>query len=228
MSPYELRDNARIKDEFFGLVLRRFNFFSSFSSIPFPVIALYHRKKTAARARGDEIELNLKRLQEEGKNFVISTAKDFKKVSTVDAVPADDDKMVRKFLDSKCKESKRLLFFSGALFEATENGDNYKNSQVLLMLDVPTEEDVRMKRPITMYAVGAGSKRPAVLYYDPPPSKETVVNKWNWEEVKIRHSGENYVSTSSFSAYRMQYTMVQIGSMTVSLFVFEFEIKFGI
>lgn len=216
MSPMQLRGNSEIFHRFRGLMLKHVNFVSSFKKVPRDTVKCYHRKKSAAKARHDEIDEYIRSFEDGNIKFVISEACDYKKVGNAEPTSADGEPAVVKYLDAKCRESKRLLFFEGALFEATSNViGQYYNSQILIMLDVPSEEDVRLKKPIKLYAAPAGSKRPAKKIYDPPPSRDEVLNVWGWKEVSLGPPPESFHKGANFWAYRKQYSLVHVGNTTV-------------
>lgn len=221
-SPSELKDDDALFAEFCKLLLENVNFVSSMDKTPVDTVRLYSRRITTAAARGDFIRNITTLMRENGADLVVSEASDFKKYEGSLAEPmslnGDTDKYIIKKLDKDSKESRSLAFFSGALFEATRNvHGKYLNSQTLLMLDVPTQEQVDSKQPIKLYVMPEKSQKPDKLYHDPPPTKEVVENDWGWKEVLVHHNEENWVSVKGqVKAYRKQYPLVHLGNTTVS------------
>ena len=82
-------------------------------------------------------------------------------------------------MNRQMKESTRLWFYEGALFESTLNYKSkirercYSQSQLLIMIDVPTIDQVNKKAPIKMYAAKAGVNH--IDARSGVPSKEDLV-----------------------------------------------------
>ena len=83
-----------------------------------------------------------------------------------------------------------MLFYEGVLFESTLNYKSkirercysYSQSQLLIMLDVPTIDQVNKKAPIEMYAAKAGVNHIDVR--SGVPSKEDLVDV-GWTPLKV-------------------------------------------
>lgn len=148
------------------------------------------------------------------------------KGSASDFKTADGVAQVEQMLDknSNVKEPKRLLFFKGAVYQATRNkrssnGFEYYNAQTMIMLSTPSEEDLKNFKPITLYACPPGSKVPSTLYYKEVPSVEEVENVWKWKKVMVTTTGEECQvngRNNYLSAVRKQYTLTHPGASTVS------------
>lgn len=182
---------------------------------------MYHRKKSAVRATDDFIDTTKNYLTQKERHFVISDATDKTKLRDDAAgFKTTKEDSVIDLLNRKVRESRRLIFFEGALFEATRNSTGHKNSQILIMLDVPSEEDVKAKKKIKLYAAPPGSPRPKNLYHEKPPTAHEVEKEWGWKQVFVDHAEEKCaVRSDDILAYRCQYTMVHLGASTVSLFL---------
>lgn len=204
------------------------NVVKSFDEIPFEWVHMYHRKESASSAIETWIDITRKQLTSKGRDYTVCRATDLMKFkgSTSDFKPADGVTQVEQMLDknSNVKEPKRLLFFRGAIYQATRNkrnsnGFEYYNAQTLIMLDTPSQEDLENFKPITLYACPPGSKVPSSLYFEDVPSAETVENEWKWKKVMVTPTGEECQVTGRsnyLTAVRKQYTLTHPGASTVS------------
>lgn len=196
----------------------------SFEKIDPNWVQIYHRKASANLAIDNWVAMTEHHLSKKiPKNYFVSVAQDMMKyqTSSADAKPADNNDKVVNMLDRDCsiKELKRLLLFPGCIYQVTRNNksDNIWNSQSVILLDLPSLEDINNFRPITMYACPAGAEQPTSLFYDPPPSKTEVERDWGWYQVKVSVAPENFISDSFLLAYRKQYPLTHPGASTVSV-----------
>lgn len=100
----------------------------------------------------------------------------------------------------------------GALYEATINEKDFNQSQVMLLLDLPTIEQLNNKSPITMFAAPPS----AVLEVDQQnlPSKEDLLAS-GWKEVRVPHAQARSITTRGLHAQRHQYALSHLGSSTI-------------
>jgi hypothetical protein len=85
------------------------------------------------------------------------------------------------------------------------------------MLDVPSEEDVANRRPITLYAAEPGSPPPDRLFYKKAPSEETVLKEWGWTKLQVNVVPVNFHSGCGVKLYRQQYPLTHPGASTVRI-----------
>lgn len=219
-SPYELRKDKEAKAKFIELITTHFRFVESFTdeSITPDFVRLFHRRKSVSEAIQSYIEDVKSILRRNGISYTECTSTDMKKTSDSrrDLHQTDDVEVVQ-MLNNKVREPRELLFYPGALFSSTTNAAQYSQSQTLMMLDVPSAEDVRNRRPLTLYAAppddGITSE---MLNFVSPPSKEDLVGK-GWKEVKVEICSERLITRNHISACRRQYSLVHVGASTVSL-----------
>ena len=111
------------------------------------------------------------------------------------------------------KEPRKLLFWSGAQFEATLNGEGFNQSQLLIMLEVPTANMIMLKTPISLLAAPAG-----VNYIDVsngiPSYNELVAAKWR--PVKVGHAPDRPITHRGMVGCRHQYALRHVGSGTIN------------
>lgn len=235
MSPLILRNDTHdvndsnthgeLYKEWQGLFQKIIRVVKSFKDIDPNWIQIYHRKASANLAIDSWVAMTEHLLSKKKlTKFHVSKAQHMMKykTSSADAKPADDNEKIVNMLDRDCgvKELKRLLLFPGCIYQVTRNNksDNICNSQTVIMLDLPSRDDLENFRPITMYACPAGAEQPTSLFYDPPPSKEQVEKDWGWYQVKVSVAQENFVTDSVLMAYRKQYPLTHPGASTVRIF----------
>lgn len=144
---------------------------------------------------------------------LVKTVQDYKQVK-------ESDNTITKEMDRKFREPRSLLFYKGATFESTLNfksakkGKAYSQSQLLLMVDIPTTEQIRSKGSITLY-----KSKPGVNYIDLAdgvPGKDTLASL-GWKEVSVKCTPENRsITVKSYQCTRMQYSLKHVGSSTIT------------
>lgn len=221
LSPFELRSNKEHWERFKQLLEENITFVDSFSD---PLITpshqrLYHRREGAIKAMQTFVEESIRTLLELGIDYRVSVAVDMMKVKdsrgNLRMCHRED---VHQLLDQKVREPRRLLFYKGAVFEATVNTETYSQSQLMVMIDVPSEDDIVNRVPIKLWAAptrGLTENMMARLGY--APSKDELRSK-KWTEVIVHPSdAENRLhNRRHLSACRRQYTLKHIGSSTVN------------
>ena len=128
---------------------------------------------------------------------------------------------IRTEMGRKMREPHKLLFFKGAMFESTVNvtgtssSSGYSQSQLLLMVDLPSARDIQNKAPITLYAC-----KPGVDNHDIsstiPSGEELVSNGWKRVMVTCRPESLNTVTACGYLCTRKQYALKHVGSSTIT------------
>lgn len=156
---------------------------------------------------------------------VISTSIDKHKVSDSRAdLQVTNDERVVKILNSGVREPRRLLFFHGALFESTVNTNEYSQSQTLIMINVPTQQQTDDKAPLQLYAKPPDGKPLDSSLYDhrqPPTEEYLLSNKWKLVTIKV--APERVVTREHITAVREQYCLRHIAASTVSTISEQFK-----
>ena len=98
-------------------------------------------------------------------------------------------------------------------FESTQNGEGYSQSQLLILLEVPTEQQVSSRSSITMYASPSGQNE-YTLGEEVPTEEELLAE--DWTKVEIRIAVERYVTRGRLQGLRRQYTLKHRGSSTIN------------
>lgn len=186
------------------------------SSITPSHIRLYHRRLPANEAMEAWIDETIETLKNLNRDFIVVKSKDMKKVcDSLTGFRETTDQRVINMLNHKTREPRRLLFYSGALFEATVNTEGYSQSQIVMMLDVPTQKDVLDQKPIIVYAAPPGGElSEQMLAFGEAPNPKDLIDK-GWKRVSIKKCGQRLITRNHMSACRRQYTLKHLGSSTV-------------
>lgn len=182
---------------------------------------MYHRRKGAIEAMEMYVDQSMKSLRDKEIYFTVSSAIDMMKVKdsrgTLKPCGRDD---ISKFLDQKVREPRRLLFFKGCIFEATVNTENYSQSQLMLMTDVPSPKDIEKKVPLKLWAAptrgGEITERYMANLGTAPTAEELRENKWTEVMVHMTDAEDRLQTRNHITACRYQYTLKHIGSSTVN------------
>jgi hypothetical protein len=209
--------------EFSNLITENIKFGKSMSELNPNTQRMYHRKKSAALAINDFVTNTIDYLKKEKQEYVVSDSVDFKAYNTASTgmkeINKGKERNLASLLDRRAKECRCLVFFEGAIFKAMCNikKSGVMNTQTLIMLDVPSEEDVANRRPITLYAAEPGSPPPDRLFYKKAPSEETVLKEWGWTKLQVNVVPVNFHSGCGVKLYRQQYPLTHPGASTVRI-----------
>jgi len=218
-SPYKLRKDEALHKEFIKLLQSNFKFVGSFKdpSIKSNFLRLYHRKKSVSEALTDYVEEIKEKLKLDNVPYIECTSIDMKKVSDSRTdLRATDDISVVNMLNNKVREPRQLLFWPGALFSATVNTPQYAQSQTLLMIDVPSLEDIQNRRQINLWKANEDEGLINQLHnFGRVPDREELLQR-GWEEVQVDVCPERLTTRNHISACRRQYSIVHMAASTVS------------
>lgn len=215
MSPNYLKGNMAIEHEFKRLVGTYFNFVDSWDKVPPGVTRMYPKRIPAAQAANQYVTDIQKMFDETGTDYSISHARDLERVvgSRGEYTLSRSDH-VTSCLDHAMKEPRRLLFWRGATYHATVNGNGYNQSQILMLLHVPSQSDIDHKRDIKMYASPGGATT-CLRDNDDVPTEEELIAK-GWTAVQIKHIEPRPVTHKGIVACREQYTLCHVGASTIN------------
>ena len=218
MSPYALRGNQQLETEFKTLVGEHLTFHSSWddSTIPPNALRVYSKRKEAATAAHDYVSTTEEILKKTSVQYVISNAVDQQRVaySRSQYRLATDEQLLQR-MDKSLKEPRKLIFYAGAQFEATINGKGYDQSQLLLMMDVPTISSINAFGAITLLAAPIEVIHYNINLEDGLPSKASLIDK-GWKEVRIKTGREELILHQSNEGCRRQYSLRHVISSTIN------------
>lgn len=212
-----LQRDKNIKKKFKELMLDNIKFVSSMKDVPPGWIKLFHRKKSANREIEEFITNTTDYLDTNKVKYVVCESTDMHKVSgTLGDGVQTHDRVVVNLLNRKVREPQTLLFYSGALFEATSNTAQYNQSQLMMLVDVPTHMQIMNREPLKLFAAPPGADIPEEFQsITSPPTEEDLLGR-GWKEVMVRLSRDRQVTESNITAWRRQYTLKHIGASTVN------------
>ena len=212
-----LQKSKSLKKQFFELMKSHVNFIPNMndSQLGPEVQRMYSRRAEATAAAENYVTSSINNLTLRKKRYRLCEAHDLQRpISSRRDLQITHDNQIKLSLDKKKREPKRLLFYEGAMFEATVNGDGYSQSQILLMLNIPSQEQIDVWSDIKLMAAPP-NYIPKVMP-DEIPSKDTLL-KEGWTEVSIKVTPERSpVYCHGSEAHRKQYSLRHIGSSTIN------------
>jgi predicted GIY-YIG superfamily endonuclease len=184
------------------------NFVSCDTDVP-PHILRVFSKKVATRIAEQRVLQSARR--QYGQNIIIRQSEDVEATPEGCWVPATEPS--RKSLDRKAKEPRQLFFFPRALYEVTFNdpNDHFSQSQLALLCNVPTAEDVNEFRPLQLMIAPNGCQ------IAPPNSKtpdDLVAEGWKFCAVPVAPDRPHNLPYS-VQAKRKQYGLRPRISITI-------------
>ena len=219
MSPSILKNSKDLKERFGELIRKTIQFADDWDD---PKIVpntqkMYSKRNKAVKSAEVNSNRIISMLKRDSVHHVVSRAEDFQQIagSRVVMVSATDNGL-KSQLDRKCREPKTLVFYSGALFEATVNGKNYSQSQILRLINVPTQEQVDNREPIFFMASPSGNDHYSINTEDAVPTEEEL-KKQGWTKVKIETGRDDQLITHGiYQGKRVQYSVTHLGSSTIN------------
>jgi len=219
MPPKVLISNQEIKQRFKKLIMEYIDYVDSWQDekITIETLRLYHRKLPASESMDNIIDEEIKRLKQRKKSTSYTEATDYSKIKGSRAsLKRTQNTRVRNLLNRKTREPSRLLFYVGAKYEATINTKQYSQSQLLIMVELPNEDDLKNKKSISLMAAPPRGELPECITSPNWNHTETSLKELGWTKVLIPVTFEREHSQGNISAYRKQYCMRHIGASTVS------------
>lgn len=217
MDPETLKQSTTLFEEFLGLLGEGAHFVESFDEVPLNAQRMYSRRKPANQASMDYVSSCIERFRADETPYLICDSDDFQQVSgsRADLVPARD-RCILKELNTKCKEPNRLLLFRGAMYESTANDKKgaFTQSQMLMMVNLPTRNQVENKLPIKMMAAPINGSTAYTPVMENIPSTEELLAQ-GWKTVTVSIAKEMFHERSKIIGKRKQYAIRHIGSSTI-------------
>jgi predicted GIY-YIG superfamily endonuclease len=175
---------------------------------------MFAKKDMSLKASQDYVRHTINLLTKQKKQFTTCRAKDYQKNTNSRAdFTLTTNEMYTARLNKKTKEPDNIVFFKGALFEATKNTHEFQHSRLLLLYDIPDQNDVDNMNDIKLLMPPIGLN--CILFSpDDIPDKETLLHE-GWTEVTV---GTEPIVTTQFSGKtlkRHQYWLQHIGASTI-------------
>ena len=224
MSPRLLRSSPELEQKFKDLASESLTFVPDWNSslITKDTQRLYPKKKPAVQASEEYVTATITELTRSGQHFVISHAEDKQRPNGSRSLyrRADDKDLINK-INVTVREPPRLIFFVGAVFEATTNvasgTTGFSQSQLLIMLKVPSTETVQSKGTITLIASPVGVMTVPYKEDGGIPTKEELLSN-DWKEVSVQtlpDRKQQCVISGSLRGIRHQYSLRHLGASTI-------------
>ena len=221
MSTDILKADKTIKTRFMNLVESNFNFLNSWNDerLPPNCQRMYSRRKPAAEAADTAATAMVRSLKNRNKEYRECVSEDLEQVdgSRASLREATNAQIIAE-LNRKVNEPKRLVLFRGGLYESTVNGNGYNQSSLLLMVNVPSDEDIKSWNPIKLFVPPNTRSTEAsrqMIDVDNLPT-ENQLRRDGWTEVSINTAPEKLVRRSNLIGVRKQYTLRHIGTSTIN------------
>ena len=217
MSPLVLSSQNDIYLPRLKTLMKDIKMYNSIDEVPSDALIMFPRKRKS-KAKQREYAEHMKKFCIKNKvDFVVSMSIDTKKAkdSNGSFVKTEDPKIVDK-LDHAVREPTMLIFFPGAIFEATSNTSDHQNAQTMLLYDVPSKEQVQERKPISMWAAPPGSSRSNQLKMSPLPARDDLISN-GWKEVKVGFTrNDAVVQRGPLLMHRSQYTLIHPNASTIN------------
>jgi predicted GIY-YIG superfamily endonuclease len=222
MSPYLLQGNKDLELEFKQNAGNNLTFVDNWESdiIDVTVQRIYSKRKPAHEASIEYVEACRRQFQRDGTNHIVRHSEDTQIAigSLTDPTGTTNLSLINK-LNTKVKEASKLVFFHGAMFEATINvkgKHSFSQSQPLIMLEVSTKNTISAWGPIKLLAAPSG-----VTHFDISngiPTEEHLLAN-NWKKVTINPAldrASRRVTVGSLMGMRKQYSLKHVGAGTIN------------
>ncbi len=219
MSPLTLQSSQDLHDEFTELMSNNVQYVSDMNDPKLgpEVLRMYSRTRAeCASAAEDYVDTSIENLTMQGKSYKVCDANDLTRpLQSRRDLQTTNNPAIKKMLDKKRREPRRLLFHPGALFEATVNGKGYSQSQIVIMIEQPSNEDIDTWAPLPMMAAPATFSSNDFICVE-TPTRERLLNE-GWTDVIIHATKElNPLNSFGTECYRKQYTLKHIGTSTIN------------
>jgi predicted GIY-YIG superfamily endonuclease len=191
--------NSSTENEFRDLFKRTCTFVNSFDDDSIPRMATYvFGRKHPGQLIHDKVVK--RRCQHE--EYIVAHARDEEMVLQGNWIPNESDVTSRR-LSATLKEPHDLYLFARAVYKITYNDSHraFSQSQLAILMTLPTRELIKNLKPIVMYACPPGRK-------EIPPHDCTVSQllSWGWTRIMIRIAPPQVVNVySRLRARRHQY-----------------------
>ena len=177
---------------------------------------VFATKKPVLEVMERKIDHIIANLDSEGLEYRISMANDQQKSSRSVAEYGPASESTIKALSNKLKEPRRLVLYENALYECTMNDDRghaYKQSNYVLLVDLPSESQVASFTPLKVWRAPSGLKR---LNLDTDRPSAQVLREKGWKLITLGCARENVITTKGNQhAKRQQYALRHVGASTM-------------
>ena len=205
--------NPSILQEFANLASDTFTFVPSWNHeiITPDVFRIFLKKIPAQACMANYIDQVCQRLTPE--EYIMRSSEDTQKRITSQSEWINASNYTQKILNKKVKEQPLILFFVGALFEFTQNeAGKFSQSQLCLLLELPTNEDIQEFCRIKVMVAPPGLKE---FFYEGITDNNYYIQRgWKIELLGVAHTYEIPIP-GGMKAIRKQYKVKHHVTSTV-------------
>ena len=214
ISPSTLRNSRYYKERFTNLMKTTLTYVDSWDDVSAHVKRMYARRMPAYEACNAYVESCQEQFRRNDELSRECIANDYQRIANSRGKyqTATSNAVISR-LNHGVKEPKKLLFWKGALFEATLNSTGYNQSQLLIMLDVPSQSTIDNWGTIELYAAPAG--KTDIDLSQGVPSKTALV-ELGWKGVQVKPAPDRPITHRGIMGLRKQYSLRHTGSSTIN------------
>ena len=219
MNPYILMESEALKLEFTELAGRILTFVDNWNDprIGPNMMRTFSRIRPAQEALNEYRECIKNQLNEEVIICCISKSSDTQRTRSTRAEFYPASEQIIKSLNKELKEPEEIVSFVGAVYECTINDQRgrYSQSQLALMLDLPSRDIVEQFHAIPLWIAPPGTHAVQFNHLNVPSREDLQSMCWN--EVNIGIAPERIIlAKGGFQAKRIQYSLKHIGATTIN------------
>lgn len=174
---------------------------------------MFAKKDMALKATENYVEHTVNLLHRNHIPYYLCRAHDYQKSvnSQAEFLRTTNSIYVNK-LNKKVREPENIIFYKGALFEATKNTKEFQHSRVLLLYDMPDRETIEKRNEIKLLMPPMGLSR--IEFPNGLPEKDALITD-GWKEVTV--GSEPILTTQLMGRVlkRYQYWLKHVGSSTI-------------
>ena len=213
MHPDDYEKNPVLIDEFENLLSSTCTFVSSWDDdrITPSTYRLYGKRMPAKEATDSYIHQVKNQLEENMVNERVSV--DIMMAHGTQSGWTDAPETTSNYLDRKMKESRRIIFFVGAIYQFTYNDERsrFNQSQLGLLITLPNQSDLDSFKKIPILVAPPGLKD---FTYDETLSMADYI-ELGWELHKVGTTREKTFNAGGYKARRRQYGLKHHVNSTV-------------
>lgn len=215
MNPKVLLNDDAIKKDFYRLMSEKLTYVKNWNdpAIDHNVQRMYAKRRPVQEAAEEFIRSTKQNYDANSRPYSVRYSEDTQKIAASPGTFHPLHSMpLLNHMNTKLDEPAELLFFDGAMFEATTNGNNYSQSQLLLMRKMPQQHHIESFSPLELFAAPAGIQHMNITNI---PSEEHLLAN-GWKKVTVGLAPESTLQLASLLGMRKQYALRHVGFSTIN------------
>ena len=191
-----------IKNEFCDLIKNHCNFVANIDDPSIPAEAIFCFSKHTLCRHAEETILNKFKTNYKDK-YIEKRSNDWQETK-LQHNPSPATQSVSNMLDNKQKTPQSLLLYPFAIYEITFNDkdENFFQSQICILLDVPNKTELNDFKPIILFRAPHGTDE-----IPPLPTNETILLSLGWTKIKMVKQPHRIINLglNGLRGWRIQY-----------------------